>query len=66
MKVLVVGGAGFLGSVVVQRLCQAGHDVTVCDNLSTGNVSSAAVRVGGPGAGHVRRAGNPAPGGPAE
>jgi UDP-glucose 4-epimerase len=37
MKVLVVGGAGFLGSVVVDRLCQAGHDVTVCDNLSTGN-----------------------------
>ena len=37
MKVLVVGGAGFLGSVVVHQLCQAGHDVTVCDNLSTGN-----------------------------
>ena len=37
MKVLVVGGAGFLGSVVVHQLCQAGHDVTVCDNLATGN-----------------------------
>ena len=37
MKVLVVGGAGFLGSVLVHQLCQAGHDVTVCDNLSTGN-----------------------------
>ena len=37
MKLLVVGGAGFLGSVVVQQLCGAGHDVTVCDNLSTGN-----------------------------
>jgi UDP-glucose 4-epimerase len=37
MKVLVVGGAGFLGSVVVHQLCRAGHDVTVCDNLSTGN-----------------------------
>jgi UDP-glucose 4-epimerase len=37
MKVLVIGGAGFVGSVVVQQLCQAGHDVTVCDNLSTGN-----------------------------
>ena len=37
MKLLVVGGAGFLGSVVVHQLCQAGHDVTVCDNLATGN-----------------------------
>ena len=37
MKILVVGGAGFLGSVVVHQLCRAGHDVTVCDNLSTGN-----------------------------
>ena len=37
MNVLVVGGAGFLGSVVVHQLQQAGHHVTVCDNLSTGN-----------------------------
>lgn len=37
MKVLVTGGAGFLGSVVVHQLCWAGHDVTVCDNLFTGN-----------------------------
>ena len=37
MKVLVVGGAGFLGSVVVHQLCKGGHDVTVCDNLATGN-----------------------------
>jgi len=37
MNVLVVGGTGFLGSVVVNQLCGAGHDVTVCDNLATGN-----------------------------
>ena len=37
MKVLVLGGAGFLGSVVVHQLCKGGHDVTVCDNLATGN-----------------------------
>ena len=37
MRVLVVGGAGFLGSVLVHQLCEAGHEVTVCDNLSSGN-----------------------------
>lgn len=37
MKLLVVGGAGYLGSVTAQQLCEAGHDITVCDNLSTGN-----------------------------
>jgi UDP-glucose 4-epimerase len=37
VNVLVVGGAGFLGSVVVDQLCAAGHHVTVCDNLSSGN-----------------------------
>lgn len=37
LKLLVVGGAGFIGSVVVAHLNKAGHDVTVCDNLSTGN-----------------------------
>jgi UDP-glucose 4-epimerase len=37
MRLLVVGGAGFLGSVVVAHLNEAGHDVTICDNLSTGN-----------------------------
>jgi len=37
VKVLVVGGAGFLGSVVVHQLCEAGHEVTVGDNLFTGN-----------------------------
>lgn len=37
LKLLVVGGAGFIGSVVVAQLTQAGHDVTICDDLSTGN-----------------------------
>jgi UDP-glucose 4-epimerase len=36
MKVLVVGGAGYIGSHVVKELMKAGHRVTVFDNLSSG------------------------------
>ncbi|MGP8301303.1 UDP-glucose 4-epimerase GalE [Streptomyces inhibens] len=35
-KYLVTGGAGYVGSVVAQHLLEAGHAVTVLDNLSTG------------------------------
>ncbi|HWR37594.1 MAG TPA: UDP-glucose 4-epimerase GalE [Clostridia bacterium] len=37
MKVLVTGGAGYIGSVVTLELLKAGHDVTVFDNLSNGH-----------------------------
>ena len=41
MKVLVTGGAGYIGSVCVEELVAAGHGVVVWDNLSEGH--SAAV-----------------------
>jgi UDP-glucose 4-epimerase len=37
MRVLVTGGAGYIGSVVAWQLVDAGHEVTVLDNLSNGN-----------------------------
>lgn len=37
MKVFVTGGAGYIGSVFVETLCNAGHEVTVFDNLSEGH-----------------------------
>jgi len=37
MKVLVTGGAGYIGSVTTERLLEAGHRVTVFDNLSRGH-----------------------------
>ena len=38
MKVLVIGGAGYIGSHVVKAMLAAGHDVTVFDNLSSGQM----------------------------
>lgn len=36
MKILVTGGAGFIGTNLVKRLVEAGHHVIVLDNYSTG------------------------------
>jgi UDP-glucose 4-epimerase len=46
MKILVTGGAGFIGSHLVDALIQRGHQVVVVDNLSTGrleNINGAAI-----------------------
>ncbi len=40
MKLLVTGGAGYIGSVVATQLIEAGHDVVVLDNLDTGHAES--------------------------
>ena len=40
MNVFVTGGAGYIGSVCVEQLCNAGHAVTVLDNLTEGHRSA--------------------------
>ena len=42
MKILVTGGAGFIGSHLSERLISDGHSVTVIDNFSTGRTSNLA------------------------
>jgi len=45
MRMLVTGGAGFIGSHLVERLLDQGHQVFVVDDLSTGSITNlAAVR----------------------
>lgn len=42
MRVLITGGAGFIGSHLTDRLISDGHDVTVLDNLETGRIENLA------------------------
>ena len=47
-KVLVTGGAGFLGSHLCERLVEQGHDVLCVDNYFTGSRANIAHLVGNP------------------
>jgi len=40
MNILITGGAGFIGSHIVDSMIKAGHRVSIVDNLSTGNISN--------------------------
>ena len=40
MKILVTGGAGFIGSHIAEYLVQRGDDVTILDNLNTGKIEN--------------------------
>src|SRR5688572_29863599 len=40
MKILITGGAGFVGSHLADKLIGDGHEITVIDNLSTGKYSN--------------------------
>ncbi|MBL7086263.1 MAG: GDP-mannose 4,6-dehydratase, partial [Candidatus Cloacimonetes bacterium] len=40
MKILITGGAGFIGSYLAEDLLDKGHFVIIIDNLSTGRLSN--------------------------
>jgi UDP-glucose 4-epimerase len=40
MKVLITGGAGFIGSHLAERLLELDHEVFVIDNLWTGKLAN--------------------------
>jgi UDP-glucose 4-epimerase len=62
MKLLVTGGAGYIGSITVEQLVGRGHDVVVFDNLYQGHREAVREITGHPIPARVqaRRAGDPA------
>ena len=49
MKILITGGAGFIGSHLAERFLKEGHSVAVIDDLSTGSIDNIAHLKGTPG-----------------
>ena len=49
MKILITGGAGFIGSHLAERLVDRGDAVQVLDDLSTGRLANVAALEGSPG-----------------
>ena len=47
MRILITGGAGFLGSHLSDRLIADGHKITVLDNLATGRKENLSAHLGG-------------------
>ena len=48
MRILITGGAGFIGSHLCERFLADGHDVVVMDNLLTGRIDNIAAHLGNP------------------
>ena len=48
MKTLVTGGCGFIGSHMVDRLVNDGHEVIIIDNLSSGSLRNIEHHKGNP------------------
>ena len=48
MRILITGGAGFLGSHLCDRMLAEGHDVIAMDNLVTGSTDNIAHLAGNP------------------
>ena len=47
MRILITGGAGFIGSHLTDRLAADGHKITVLDNLATGRKENLSAHLGG-------------------
>ena len=64
MRVLVTGGAGFIGSHLVEYLLGQGHEVLALDNYFTGSKENLFASAGSPQIGdHPPRRGQPSDGG---